>query len=53
MRGNGAIQMNPYLSFKGECEAAFKLYERCLGGFGIHWLINCEGDQPPNGGQDG
>ena len=26
------VQMNPYLSFKGECEAAFKLYERCLGG---------------------
>ena len=25
-------QMNPYLSFKGECEAAFKFYERCLGG---------------------
>jgi PhnB protein len=26
------MQMNPYLSFKGDCEAAFKLYERCLGG---------------------
>ena len=26
------MQMNPYLSFKGECEAAFKFYERCLGG---------------------
>jgi PhnB protein len=26
------VQMNPYLSFKGECEAAFKLYEGCLGG---------------------
>ena len=25
------MQMNPYLSFKGECEAAFKFYERCLG----------------------
>jgi PhnB protein len=24
--------MNPYLSFKGECEAAFKFYEQCLGG---------------------
>ena len=23
--------MNPYLSFKGECEAAFKFYEQCLG----------------------
>jgi PhnB protein len=26
------MQMNPYLSFKGECETAFKFYERCLGG---------------------
>jgi PhnB protein len=28
----GDMQMNPYLSFKGECEAAFKFYEQCLGG---------------------
>ena len=26
------MKMSPYLSFKGECEAAFKSYERCLGG---------------------
>src|SRR5262245_18380069 len=26
------MQMNPYLSFKGECEAAFKLYQQCLVG---------------------
>jgi len=26
------LQINPYLSFKGECEAAFKFYEQCLGG---------------------
>lgn len=25
------MHMSPYLSFKGECEAAFALYERCLG----------------------
>ena len=25
------MQMNPYLSFNGDCEAAFKLYEQCLG----------------------
>jgi PhnB protein len=25
------MQMSPYLSFKGECEAAFKFYEQCLG----------------------
>jgi PhnB protein len=26
------MQMSPYLSFKGDCEAAFKLYEQELGG---------------------
>ena len=26
------MQMNPYLSFKGDCEAAFKFYEQSLGG---------------------
>jgi PhnB protein len=26
------MQMNPYLSFKGDCEAALKFYERCLAG---------------------
>ncbi|MGH9854748.1 MAG: VOC family protein [Blastocatellia bacterium] len=26
------MQMNPYLSFKGDCEAAFKFYVQCLGG---------------------
>ena len=25
------MRMNPYLSFKGDCEAAFNLYERVLG----------------------
>jgi PhnB protein len=25
------MQMTMYLSFKGQCEAAFKLYEQCLG----------------------
>ncbi len=24
--------MNPYLSFNGDCEAAFKFYEKCLDG---------------------
>ena len=27
-----AMQLNPYLSFNGTCEAAFKLYAQCLGG---------------------
>ena len=26
------MRVNPYLSFNGQCEAAFKLYEQCLGG---------------------
>jgi PhnB protein len=26
------VQMNPYLSFNGQCEAAFTFYEQCLGG---------------------
>ncbi len=26
------MQLNPYLTFNGECEAAFKFYEKCLDG---------------------
>ncbi|MBZ5667720.1 MAG: VOC family protein [Acidobacteriia bacterium] len=26
------MQMNPYLLFDGQCEAAFRFYEKCLGG---------------------
>ncbi len=26
------MQLNAYLTFNGQCEAAFKFYERCLGG---------------------
>ena len=26
------MRMDPYLTFDGQCEAALKLYERCLGG---------------------
>ena len=26
------MQLNPYLTFNGQCEAAFRLYERILGG---------------------
>lgn len=26
------MQLNPYLSFNGNCEAAFQFYARCLGG---------------------
>ena len=26
------MQLNPYLNFNGQCEAAFKFYQQCLGG---------------------
>jgi PhnB protein len=26
------MQLTPYLNFNGQCEAAFKFYEQCLGG---------------------
>lgn len=26
------MELNPYLSFNGQCEAAFKFYAQCLGG---------------------
>ena len=26
------MQVNPYLSYNGQCEAAFAFYARCLGG---------------------
>ena len=26
------MQINPYLNFNGQCEEAFKFYERCFGG---------------------
>src|SRR5437867_3443177 len=27
-----SMEMSPYLDFRGECEAAFRFYEQCLGG---------------------
>lgn len=26
------MRLNPHLTFNGDCEAAFRLYEKCLGG---------------------
>ena len=26
------MRWNPHLTFNGQCEAAFKFYEKCLGG---------------------
>jgi PhnB protein len=38
------MQLNPYLTFNGQCEAAFKFYERCLGGK-IEFMLT-HGDSP-------
>jgi len=41
---NGAKQLNSYLHFNGQCEAAFKFYEECLGGKIVSILTH--GDSP-------
>jgi PhnB protein len=38
------MRLTPHLSFNGQCEAAFKFYERCLGGNIITMLT--WGDSP-------
>jgi PhnB protein len=45
------MQLNPYLTFNGQCEAAFKFYEKCLGGKIVAMLTHegtpAEQDVPP------
>jgi PhnB protein len=46
------MSLNPYLSFDGQCEEAFKFYERCLGGK-ITFMLTYEdspmaGQMPPD-----
>lgn len=45
------MQLNPYLSFNGQCEAAFKFYERCLDGKIVAMMTYegspMEGQTPP------
>ena len=38
------MQLNPHLTFNGECEAAFKFYEKCLGGKVV--IMMTHGDSP-------
>jgi PhnB protein len=38
------MRLNPHLSFNGQCEAAFRLYEQCLGGKILMMMTN--GDSP-------
>ena len=49
------MQLSPYLSFKGDCEAAFTFYEQCLGGQ-LGAIFRYAGtslvDQVPAGWQD-
>jgi PhnB protein len=49
------MQVNPYLSFNGQCEAAFTFYARCLGGQ-VGEIFRYAGspmaDQVPAGWQD-
>lgn len=49
------MQLNPYLSFKGQCEEAFKFYAQCLGGKIAMKLTYGEtpmADQTPPGWRD-
>ncbi len=36
------MQLNPYLFFNGNCEAAFKFYEQCFGGKIVEMLTNAD-----------
>jgi PhnB protein len=42
------MQLNPYLTFNGQCEAAFKFYEKCLGGK-IEAMLTNEGTPAEQG----
>ena len=49
------MQLNPYLTFNGQCQAAFKFYERCLGGKIEMLMTHGESpmaDQVPSGWRD-
>jgi PhnB protein len=41
------MKINPYLAFNGQCEAAFKFYEKCLGGSIVFMMTY--GDSPMAG----
>ena len=46
------IELNPYLSFDGRCEEAFKFYERCLGGKIVFSMTYGEAPGPDKGPPD-
>jgi PhnB protein len=41
------MRLNPYLTFNGQCETAFKFYEKCLGGKIL--MMMTYGDSPMAG----
>jgi PhnB protein len=46
------MSLNPYLSFDGQCEEAFRFYEKCLGGritFMMSWENSPMAGQTPPG----
>ncbi|MGH7962356.1 MAG: VOC family protein [Candidatus Binatia bacterium] len=46
------MQLIPYLNFNGQCEAAFKFYEQCLGGTIVAMMTHGDSpiaDQVPSG----
>jgi PhnB protein len=54
-RKEWTMELNPYLSFNGKCEAAFKFYEKCLGGKIIMMMTHGQSpmkDQTPADWQD-
>lgn len=40
------MQLNPYLMFNGQCEAAFRFYEQCLGGKITTMMTHGESPEP-------
>jgi PhnB protein len=38
------VQINPYLNFNGDCGAAFRFYEKCLGGRIV--MLQTHGESP-------
>ena len=49
------MELNPYLTFNGQCQAAFKFYERCFGGKIEMMMTHGESpmaDQVPAGWRD-
>jgi PhnB protein len=48
------VRLNPYLSFDGQCHAALKFYERCLGGKVVYMMTYAQsptaGEVPPGWG---